>query len=36
MRNAFKLLVMVVVINLCGWGLLLVAGYGIGTLAGIW
>jgi len=36
MRSSIKLLVLAVMINLGGWGLLLVAGYGIGTLAGIW
>ena len=36
MRNSIKLLVLAVMINLGGWGLVLIAGYGIGTLAGIW
>ena len=36
MRNSIKLLVLAVMIKLGGWGLVLVAGYGIGTLAGMW
>ncbi len=36
MRNSIKLLVLAVMINLGGWGLVLVAGYGIGALAGMW
>lgn len=36
MRNSIKLLALAVIINLGGWGLLFVAGYGVGALAGIW
>ncbi|BBR59248.1 hypothetical protein WP7S18C02_19980 [Klebsiella sp. WP7-S18-CRE-02] len=36
MRNSIKLLMLAVMINLCGWGLLLAAGYGIGSLTGMW
>ncbi|BBQ83524.1 hypothetical protein WP3W18E02_20530 [Klebsiella sp. WP3-W18-ESBL-02] len=36
MRNSVKVLLLAVVINLAGWGLLLVTGYGIGTMTGMW
>jgi len=34
MNNSIRLLVLAVVINLGGWGLLLAAGYGIWALIG--